>query len=344
MDWYRDPMDTPRPIHERYLCQDERFTIADRLRLGDGVRAIARLLDRDPGTVSREIRRNTNPKTGRYEPYRAQQTSADRLKRPRPSKTREGTPLWAAILAGLCKRWSPEQISARLREDFPHNESMNASAETIHRAIYVQGKGELKAEPERAMRQGRARRKPRDASGRRPRFREPMVMIGERPAEVGDRAIPGHWEGDLILGAGNKSAVGTLVERSTRFVILPHPPGRHDAETVQDAIIRKMRTLPKTLRNTLTWDQGSELALHKRVTTALDMQVHFCDPHSPWQRGTNENTNGLLRQYLPKGSDLSRYSEAQLDAIAAELNDRPRKTLDWDSPNKRINQLLATTN
>lgn len=344
VDWYRDPMDTPKPIHERYLCQDERFTIADRLRLGDGVRAIARLLDRSPGTVSREIRRNTNPKTGRYEPYRAQQTSADRLKRPRPSKTREGTPLWEAILAGLRKRWSPEQISARLREDFPHNESMNACAETIYQAIYVQGKGELKAELKQAMRQGRARRKPRGETGRRPRFREPMVMISERPAQAEDRAIPGHWEGDLILGAGNKSAVGTLVERSTRFVILLHLPGRHDAEAVQDAIIRKMRSLPKTLRNTLTWDQGSELALHKHITTALDMQVYFCDPHSPWQRGTNENTNGLLRQYLPKGSDLSRYSETQLDAIAAELNDRPRKTLDWDSPNKRINQLLGTTN
>ena len=344
VDWYRDPMDTPKPIHERYLCQDERLTIADRLRLGDGVRAIAGLLNRSPATVSREIRRNTNPRTGRYEPYRAQQTGADRLKRPRPSKTRPGTPLWAAILEGLRKRWSPEQISAKLREAYPHNENMNACAETIYQAIYVQGKGELKAELKRAVRQGRVRRKPRNANGRKPRFREPMVMTGERPAQVEDRAIPGHWEGDLILGAGNKSAVGTLVERSTRFVILLHLPGRHDAETVQDAIIRKMRTLPKTLRNTLTWDQGAELALHKRVAMALDMRVYFCDPHSPWQRGTNENTNGLLRQYLPKGSDLSRYSEAQLDAIAAELNDRPRKTLDWDSPNKRINQLLATTN
>ena len=344
VDWYRDPMDTPKPIHERYLCQDERLTIADRLRLGDGVRAIAGLLNRSPATVSREIRRNTNPRTGRYEPYRAQQTGADRLKRPRPSKTRPGTPLWAAILEGLRKRWSPEQISAKLREAYPHNENMNACAETIYQAIYVQGKGELKAELKRAVRQGRVRRKPRNANGRKPRFREPMVMTGERPAQVEDRAIPGHWEGDLILGAGNKSAVGTLVERSTRFVILLHLPGRHDAETVQDAITRKMRTLPKTLRNTLTWDQGAELALHKRVAMALDMRVYFCDPHSPWQRGTNENTNGLLRQYLPKGSDLSRYSEAQLDAIAAELNDRPRKTLDWDSPNKRINQLLATTN
>ena len=344
VDWYRDPMDTPKPIHGRYLRQDERLTIADRLRLGDGVRAIARLLNRSPGTVSREIRRNTNPETGRYEPYRAQQTGADRLKRPRASKTREGTPLWEAILAGLRKRWSPEQTGAKLREEYPHNESMNASAETIYRAIYVQGKGELKAELKRAMRQGRATRKPRGETGRRPRFREPMVMISERPAQVEDRAIPGHWEGDLILGAGNKSAVGTLVERSTRFAILLHLPGRHDAETVQDAIIRKMRSLPKILRASLTWDQGVELALHKRITTALDMRVYFCDPHSPWQRGTNENTNGLLRQYLPKGSDLSQYGETQLDAIAAELNDRPRKTLDWDSPNKRINQLLGTTN
>ena len=165
-------------------------------------------------------------------------------------------------------------------------------------------------------------------------------MISERPAEVEDRAVPGHWEGDLICGAANRTAIGTLVERSTRFTILLHLPDGHDAEHVQQAIIRKMRSLPKLLRNSLTWDQGSELALHRRVTTALDMQVYFCDPHSPWQRGTNENTNGLLRQYFPKGTDLSRYGEDYLDAVAAELNDRPRKTLGFMKPSERILELL----
>ncbi len=214
-------------------------------------------------------------------------------------------PLWAAILKGLRKRWSPEQISGRLREDFPHNESMNACVETIYRAIYIQGRGELRAELEQALRQGRAKRKPQGQAGRRPRLREPMAMTGDRPAEIGDRAIPGHQEGDLILGAGGNSQIGTPVEHATRFVILLHLPGRRDAETVQDAIIRKMRTLPKHLRNTPARDQGGELALHQRIAMALDMQVHFCDLHSPWQRGANENTNGLLRQYFPKGTDLS---------------------------------------
>ncbi len=218
---------------------------------------------------------------------------------------------------------------------------MHVCAETIYQAIYVQAKGELKKDVAGALRSGRAARRPRaGADARRPRFREPMVMISERPAEVEDRAVPGHWEGDLICGAANRTAIGTLVERSTRFTILLHLPDGHDAEHVQQAIIRKMRSLPKLLRNSLTWDQGSELALHRRVTTALDMQVYFCDPHSPWQRGTNENTNGLLRQYFPKGTDLSRYGEDYLDAVAAELNDRPRKTLGFMKPSERILELL----
>ena len=177
---------------------------------------------------------------------------------------------------------------------------------------------------------------------RKPRFREPMIMISERPAEVEDRAIPGHWEGDLICSAANKSAIGTLVERSTRFTILLHLPDGHDAKHVQQAVIRKMQYLPKLLRNSLTWDQGSELALHKRISTTLDMQVYFRDPHSPWQRGTNENTNGLLRQYFPKGTDLSAYPEDHLDAVAEELNDRPRKTLGYRKPSEKILELINT--
>ena len=340
VDRYRSTMDKPRTLHPRHLSQEERIQIADRLRLGDSIRAIARLPGRDPGTVSREVERNRNPGTGDCEPYRAQQKAADRLKRPKPRKAADGTPLWAEILAGLRRHWSPEQIANRLRLDFPDNGDMHASVETIYQAIYLQARGELKQELKRAMRQGRAKRKPQGDGGRRPRFREPMVMISERPAEIEDRAVPGHWEGDLITGSRNQSAIGTLVERTTRFTILLRLPDGHDAEHVQQAIIDKMASLPKLLRNSPAWDQGSELALHKRITTALDMAVYFCDPHSPWQRGTNENTNGLLRQYFPKGTDLSAYPEDHLDAVAEELNDRPRKTLGFMKPSEKIIELL----
>ncbi|WP_220269977.1 IS30 family transposase, partial [Slackia isoflavoniconvertens] len=194
---------------------------------------------------------------------------------------------------------------------------------------------------EAKLRSGRASRRPRSAAdGRKPRFRDPMVMIGERPAEVEDRAVPGHWEGGLITGAANKSAIGTLVERATRFTMLLHLPDGHGAEQVQDAIVRKMARLPELMLNSLTWDQGSELARHKKIGAALDMQVYFCDPHSPWQRGTNENTNGLLRQYFPKGTDLSVCPEGHLDAVAEELNDRPRKTLGFMKPSELFLKLI----
>ena len=330
----------PPTLHPRYLSQEERIQIADRLRLGDSIRAIARLLGRDPGTVSREVERNRNPESGGYEPYRAQQKAADRLKRPKPRKAAEGTRLWDEIAAGLRRHWSPEQIANRLRLDFPDNGDMHASVETIYQAIYLQARGELKQELKRAMRQGRTARRPQGGQGRKPRFREPMAMISERPPEIEDRAVPGHWEGDLITGSRNKSAIGTLVERTTRFTILLHLPDGHDAEHVQQAIIDKMQHLPKLLRNSLTWDQGAELALHKRIGASLDMAVYFCDPHSPWQRGTNENTNGLLRQYFPKGTDLSVYPEDYLDAVAEELNDRPRKTLGFMKPSEKIIELL----
>ena len=205
----------------------------------------------------------------------------------------------------------------------------------------MQSKGQLKRDIEAKLRSGRASRRPRSAAdGRKPRFRDPMVMIGERPAEVEDRAVPGHWEGDLITGAANKSAIGTLVERTTRFAILLHLPDGHGAEQVQDAIVRKMARLPELMLNSLTWDQGSELARHKKIGAALDMQVYFCDPHSPWQRGTNENTNGLLRQHFPKGTDLSVCPEGYLDAVAEELNDRPRKTLGFMKPSELFLKLM----
>ena len=340
MDWYRSTMDKPKRIHARYLNQEERIPIADRLRPGDSIRAIARLSGRGPGAVGREVERDRNPGTGDCEPCRARQKAAGRLKRPRPRKAAEGTRLWDEIAAGLRRHWSPEQIADRPRPDLPDNGDTHASVETICQAIYLQARGGLKQEPKRAMRQGRTARRPQGGQGREPRFREPMVMISERPPQIEDRAVPGHWEGDLITGSRNKSAIGTLVERTTRFTILLHLPDGHDAEHVQQAIIDKMASLPELPRNSLTWDQGAELALRKRIGASPDMAVYFCDPHSPWQRGTNENANGLLRRYFPKGTDLSVYPEDYLDAVAEELDDRPRKTLGFMRPSEKIIELL----
>ena len=280
------------------------------------------------------------PRHRDHEPCRARQKAADRLKRPKPRKAAEGTRLWDEIAAGLRRHWSPEQIANRPRPDLPDNGDTHASVETIYQAIYLQARGELKQELKRAMRQGRTARRPQGGQGRNPRSREPMVMISERPPEIEDRAVPGHWEGDLITGSRNKSAIGTLVERTTRFTILLHLPDGHDAEHARQAIIDKMQHLPKLLRNSLTWDQGAEPALRKRIGASPDMAVHFCDPRSPWRRGTNESTNGLLRRYFPKGTGLSVYPEDHLDAVAEELNDRPRKTLGFMKPSEKIIELL----
>lgn len=323
----------------RYLSEHERLLVADLTREGLSVRAIATRLGRAPSTVSRELRRNADP-DGAYLPHAAHEQATLRARRPKARKLQEGTPLYEYVLAGLRRHWSPEEISHRIRQDHPDNGAMRVCHETIYQAIYVQPKGELKKMLSTALRKGRAVRVPRNGRKPRQRFREPMVMISERPAEVMDRAVPGHWEGDLICGTSNKSAIATLVERQTRYTILCALPDGHDAEHVQDAIIAKMATLPAPLLNSLTWDQGVELALHRRISAATGMQVFFCDPHSPWQRGTNENTNGLLRQYFPKGTDLSGYSQEYLDAVADELNDRPRKTLDWAKPSERIIELL----
>lgn len=339
VDRYRGDMEEPKKIDGYYLSQDERIAIADGLRAGESIRAIAARLGRSPSTISREARANAGP-TGGYGPYRAQQLSSNRLKRPKARKI-DNPRLRRAVREKLGKHWSPEQISGWLRREFPDNDAMNVCHETIYQAIYVQSKGRLKRDIEAKLRSGRVARRPRSAADeRRPRFRDPMVMIGERPAEVEDRAVPGHWEGDLITGAANKSAIGTLVERTTRFTIPLHLPDGHGAEQVQDAIVKKMAHLPELMLDSLTWDQGGELARHKRIGAALDMQVCFCDPHSPWQRGTNENTNGLLRQYFPKGTDLSAYPEDYLDAVAEELNDRPRKTLGFMKPNELFAKLI----
>jgi len=262
--------------------------------------------------------------------------------RPRVGKIAGCPRLCQAIQALLDEKLSPEQVAGRLRREHPDDPELHVSHETIYQALYVQGRGELRREIAGALRTGRAVRRPRNRPHptRRSGLPKPLVMISERPAEVEDRAVPGHWEGDLILGAYARSAIGTLVERSTRYVMLVHLPGDRSASTVRDGLIAAMAALPAHLRRSLTWDQGVEMAKHREFTLATDMQVYFCDPHSPWQRGSNENTNGLLRQYFPKSTDLSVHSPDDLAAVAAQLNRRPRKTLGWDTPAERLAKLL----
>lgn len=241
-------------------------------------------------------------------------------------------------------RWSPEQISKLLIKEFPNDEQMRVSHETIYQALYFQARGGLKREIKEALRTGRTRRKKQKSPEERTsRFRDPMINISERPAEVQDRAVPGHWEGDLITGAYNQSAIATLVERTTRYVMLVHLPVDHTAESVRDGLIKTMGTLPAHLRGSLTWDQGVEMAKHKAFSIATDMDVYFCDPASPWQRGSNENTNGLLRQYFPKGTDLNAYGPEDLEHVAQELNARPRKTLGWNTPAESLRDLLIAS-
>ena len=327
-------------IDGRYLSQQERESIADMLRAKEPIRAIGRALGRSASTISREITRNSHPRLG-YQPYGAHRTAVTNRARPKPSKLASNAPLRQFVKDKLLTRWSPEQIAKVLIKEFPDDEQMRVSHETIYQSLYIQARGGLRREVKEALRTGRTRRKThRNPEERRPRFRDPMVNISERPAEVEDRAVPGHWEGDLITGAHNQSAIATLVERSTRYVMLVHLPGNHTAETVRDGLIKTMSTLPAHLRGSLTWDQGVEMAKHKAFSIATDMDVYFCDPHSPWQRGSNENTNGLLRQYFPKGTDLNAYGPEDLEHVAQELNARPRKTLDWNTPAEQLRDLL----
>jgi len=337
----------PVPSATRYLREDERIHIADRLREKASVRAIAAELGRSPSTISREIRRNGMPLRGdhtrwAYRPHAAQRRADRRRPRPKPGKIGQNTELTDFIQTHLAMRWSPEQICHALRRRFPDRPEMHVVHETIYQALYVQGRGELRRELARALRTGRARRKPqRQAAARQPRFAHPMVMISERPAEADDRAVPGHWEGDLVIGKDGASAIGTLVERATRYVMLVHLPKGRSAEDVSTALQATVQTLPRHLTKSLTWDQGSEMAAHHSFTVATDVPVYFCDPASPWQRGSNENTNGLLRQYFPKGTDLAVHPREHLDAVATELNGRPRKTLGWETPAERLHKLLA---
>ena len=329
----------------RYLSQDERILIADRLREKAGVRTIAAELGRSPSTVSREIRRNrTSVHGGKhyYRPYAAQRSSDLRRPRPKQAKIRTAPRLRAFVQQHLDKKWSPEQICQALRTSFPDRPAMHVVHETIYQALYVPGRGGLRRELTHALRTGRPMRRPRRvAQRRRPRMSSPMVMISERPAEVADRAVHGHWEGDLIVGKYNGSAIATLVERSTRYVKLVRLSQGRGAEQVARDLADCVRTLPRHLMRSLTWDQGPEMSAHGTFTVSTGVPVYFCDPASPWQRGSNENTNGLLRQYFPKGTDLSLHSHERLAAVATELNGRPRKTLGWDTPAERLARLLS---
>lgn len=331
----------PPVISSRYLSLQDRLAIADRRAAGQSMTAIAKAIGKATSTVSREIRGRSVE--GLYLPYHAHTAAAAARARPKAAKLVTNEQLRTVVEEGLAKRWSPEEISHRLVKDYPDDASMRVSHETIYQALYFQARGGLKREVAQALRTGRTRRKPhRQPDQRQHRFVDPMIMISDRPAEIEDRAVPGHWEGDLIMGEANKTAIATLVERTTRYTLLVHLPDGHHAEAVRDGLIATIATLPSHLRGSLTWDQGCEMARHKQFSMATDMAVYFCDPASPWQRGTNENTNGLLRQYFPKGTDLSVFGPADLEHVAQQLNGRPRKTLDWDTPAERLRDLLLT--
>jgi IS30 family transposase len=323
------------------LSAAEREAIRVGLDAGESFRAIATRLARAASTVSREV--NGNGGRAGYAGWRAHRQACDRARRPKVAKLAGCGRLRAQVEEWLSgELWSPVQISARLRIEFPNDPMMRVSAETIYQSLYVQGRGALRKELAACLRTGRAIRHNRSRLERAPRIAG-MVMISERPADIEDRAVPGHWEGDLIIGKNGKSAVGTLVERTTRYVMLLHLPGDHTAETVRQAMTAKIQTLPQQLRRSITWDQGSEMAQHARFTIDTGVDIYFCDPHSPWQRGSNENTNGLLRQFMPKGTDLAKHTQADLDTFERKLNNRPRQTLHWMKPFEALDQLVAST-
>ncbi len=395
--WFREAGGMPSlelvRVSGRYLSFAEREEIAILRDRDVGVREIAHRIGRDPSTISRELRRNASTRSNEltYRASTAQWHAERRASRPKVAKLAANDRLREYVqdrLSGSiarpdgelvpgpdvrfagrrhgrredrrwAKAWSPEQISNRLRIDFPHDETMRISHEAIYQALFIQARGALKRELVACLRTGRALRVPRARTqGSGKKFVTSEVMISERPAEADDRAVPGHWEGDLILGL-NRSAIGTLVERTSRFTMLLHLPpmdghgiqprvkngpplAGHGAQAVRDEVTRVITTLPEQLRRSLTWDQGAEMAQHAQLRIDTGLAVYFCDPQSPWQRGTNENTNGLLRQYFPKGTDLSRHARADLDAVALALNTRPRKTLGWRTPAEALDQLLSS--
>jgi transposase, IS30 family len=323
------------------LSLAEREEVSRGLVAGDSLRAIATRLGRAPSTISREVA--WNGCRDDYRACRADSEAVRRGRRPKASKLAVDSRLCREVERGLRANWSPQQIAARLICDYPDDLDMRVSHETIYRTLFVQARGALRKELTACLRTGRTQRRPhmrteRSGAGRL----QNIVRISERPPEVADRAVPGHWEGDLIIGKGGRSAIGTLVERSSRYVMLLHLPYGRTAEDVRAALTRQISKLPAELRRTLTWDQGKEMADHVRFTTDTNMQVYFCDPHSPWQRGSNENTNGLLRQYFPSKSDLSVHSVAHLNAVARELNNRPRQTLNWMKPSEVFCRTVAS--
>jgi IS30 family transposase len=349
------PVSLVEPVMSRALSIGEREKILAGITAGSSVRAIAAGIDRAPSTVSRELAANMRHQYTRkpgspggprsrpwdYSPHLAQSRADLNAARPKPAKLSVHTRLHDEVQDRLNLKHSPEQITRRLREDFLEDPETWVSHETIYQSIYVQGRGALRRELAACLRTGRALRKPHRTSTERQGRIPGMVNISERPPEVEDRAVPGHWEGDLITGRENKSAIGTLVERATGFTMLLHLPERHGAAEVEAEMIAAMGRLTESLRRSVTWDQGVEMTNHAKITLATDVKIYFCDPHSPWQRGSNENTNGLLRQYFPKGTDLSGYHRDYLDFVANQLNERPRKRLDWKTPKEALTALLS---
>jgi IS30 family transposase len=349
------PLPTEHTGSYRRLSIGEREQIHAGMERGDTVRAIAASIGRPPSTVSREIAKNLwHQKYGRkkscgrkrtspwnYSPHRAQRRADQLAARTGTAKLATNQRLRAEVQDRLEDKHSPEQIARRLREEFPEDPEMWVSHETIYQSIYVQSRGALKRELAVHLRTGRAVRRPRRKAGQRRPWLSEEVHISQRPKEAADRAVPGHWEGDLITGTQNKSAIGTLVERTTGFVALLHLPDDHGALAVQESMVEAIETLPEQLRKTVTWDQGTEMANHVAITLATDVKFYFCDPGKPWQRPSNENTNGLLRQYFPKGTDLSGYHSDYLAFVANQLNDRPRKRLNWKTPKEALTALLS---
>ena len=328
-----------RDLKGRCLTFAEREEIAIAHAGGQGVRQIARGLGRSPSTVSRELQRNVEGAKS-YRATTAHALAYVRASRPKTAKLATNMALRAKVEQDLEKKYSPEQITGRLRVEFPDDPEMWVSPETIYQSIYVQSRGALRRDLAVCLRTGRALRRPSRKVGQRKNRIPNMINIAERPAEVEDRAVPGNWEGDLIIGKQNQTAIGTLVERQTGYAMLLHLPDGYKPEQVRDALAAKIQTLPDSLRLSLTWDQGPEMRDWKHVSIDTGIDIYFCDPHSPWQRGTNENFNGLLRQYFPKGTDLSVHSSEDLDWVAQELNDRPRKRLAFKKPIELIGDLL----
>lgn len=326
----------------RRLSLADREDVSRGLVAGNSLRQIAARLGRAASTISREVASNGHRDT--YRAWQAEKTAAKRARRPKSLKLAEHPRLCREVERRLLEHWSPQQIAARLVCDYPDDLTMRVSHETIYRSLFVQARGALRKELTACLRTGRTQRRShkRTEHSGTGRLRE-MVMISDRPAAASDRAIPGHWEGDLIIGKGGRSAIGTLVERSSRYLVLLHLPRGRTAEHVRVALTRQLSKMPAELRRTLTWDQGKEMAEHVRLTVDTNVDVFFCDPHSPWQRGSNENTNGLLRQYFPKSADLSTYTRANLASVARELNSRPRQTLKWMKPCEVFSRAVASS-